>query len=226
MKIPSSYHRELASRQLAAQDERPLSLVYKLLKGFWMLLDMSIKDYDWIVASKHRDRLLVGAMHKPRTPLEMQTFLGLSKNNKLTPTINQMVRHGVMRPLARGIYGLRAHGQRIRKRRMRESGRPYHYAELPDVDWEDYAWVMKGQQRRQLIEVMDSKPARAADIIRQAKKKSATTHRAFATLQDFVTRGLAKAVKHSHSVAYALNQKGEPIKQQLLKAWLMFFVCL
>ncbi len=85
----------------------PLSFVYKVPKHFVPIFEMVIKNYDWIVASKHRDRLLADAMSKPRTPLEMQTFLGLKRNNKLTPTIHQMVNRGVLKPLAKGIYGLK-----------------------------------------------------------------------------------------------------------------------
>lgn len=206
--------------------DRPLSLVYKLLNWFPLAFDMVLRTYSWIVASKQRDRLLTEAMNKPRTPLEMQNFLGLGKNNKLTPAIHQMVGRGVLKALAKGVYGLPKHGQQLRKKRLKELGQPYSYAEEPGVDWNGYAWVLKGSNRVKLIKVMEPKPTKAADLIRRAKKIGPVTNRAFYVLRDFVRKELAVAIKHTPQVSYGLNRKGESIKHQLLKVWLMLFVCL
>ena len=166
----------------------PLSLVYKLLNWFPLAFDMFLSNYNWITASKQRDSLLTQAMSKPRSPLEMQTFLGLKRNNKLTTTIQQMVDRGVFKPLAKGIYGLQERGQRLRKKRLRALHKPYSYTEEPGVDWNGYAWVLKGTNRVKLIKVMEPAPTKAAELIRKAKKTHPVTNRAFYVLQDFVKK--------------------------------------
>lgn len=204
--------------------------MYSLLKGILAILEMALCDYDWVVVSRHRDRIITGLMTKPRTPIEMQTFLGLSKGNKLTDTIHQMVSRKILRRLAPGIYGLHEGGRHLRKKRLKKIGQPFEYIETPGVDWGDYSWVVKGGNRVKLMRVMGPNLRRASEIIHHAKtagrsaedqrdnRLNLVSHRAFSVLHDLVKKDLAYAKRHSPHVSFGLSPKGEAIRKQLALA--------
>lgn len=183
-----------------------------------------MSDYEWIDRGRRRERVLAGAMDKPRMPAEARELLGYGHGNKLTSTFKELSERGLLRAKVKGLYGLTKRGQRLRKRLLKEQGIPYSYRE-PRLDWRTYAWVLIGRQRKALFRVLERYPVIAADLLRLARRlhKALSRTDTYSVLSQFVARKLAQAERNERNVLYSLTRKGAAIKRQMLMAWLLLF---
>ena len=83
----------------------------------------------------------------------------------------------------------------------------------------EYAWVLRGLQRKAVIQVMD-KPKIPSQIHREAKKINLklSLNNTSDALRSFVGKGIAKCLNPSEKVGrvYELTLKGKVIREQLL----------
>lgn len=85
---------------------------------------------------------------------------------------------------------------------------------MPKVDWELYAWVVRGSQRRKVLLALEGRM-----IPTQIKEKTKLAlNNVSDTLRAFEEKGLAKCVNPKERVGrlYELTKKGQAIKIKLL----------
>jgi len=81
--------------------------------------------------------------------------------------------------------------------------------------WEDYGYVMRGKQRRQVINAME-RPMSVNQIRMKAGLSLSETSR---VLRGFAKQGLAMCITPEHLTGriYALTAKGKRIREELAK---------
>ena len=161
---------------------------------------MRMTDYEWIDHGRRRERVLVDVMSKPRMPAEARDILNMKAGSKLSFTFRELLDRDLIRPKAKGLYGLTDCGQRLRRRLLRERGIAYNYSE-PRLDWDTYVWIFVGRQRRVLLRVLDKHPRIAAELLQLAKKIHRILSRSdtYKVLKVFVDRNLSEVERHSRN---------------------------
>lgn len=83
------------------------------------------------------------------------------------------------------------------------------------MNWDLYSWVVRGSQRRKVIEAM-SKPKIATQISKDTK--ISVTH-VSKVLKSFSDRGVARCLTPRVRIGklYALTDKGEAIRREILR---------
>lgn len=85
---------------------------------------------------------------------------------------------------------------------------------MPKVDWELYAWVVRGSQRRKVLLALEDRM-----IPTQVKEKTELAlNNVSDILRSFEERGLAKCVNPTERVGrlYELTKKGQAIKTKVI----------
>jgi len=83
------------------------------------------------------------------------------------------------------------------------------------MDWNLYSWVVRGKQRRKVIEAM-SKPKTPSEIRKDTKLSIAHVSK---VLKLFAKMGIAKCLTPDVRIGkiYALTEKGKRIREEMLK---------
>lgn len=170
--------------------------------------------------SKRREAV-IEVISKPKTPSEIREQVGLSRGNNISSTLRDLVAAKVLHKLNTArtgqLYGLTDKGKRLKKRLSVEKGMPFSYTE-PRPNWNLYAWVICGKQRKAILRAMKS-PMPLKYIKERAQQYNPRISRMNANdvLQLFVRRGIAlKSIQYGR-VFFSLTRTGEAIRNQLLQ---------
>ena len=114
---------------------------------------MRMTDYEWIDHGRRRERVLVDVMSKPRMPAEARDILNMKAGSKLSFTFRELLDRDLIRPKAKGLYGLTDCGQRLR---ALSGKRDCFYSNPGSVGY--FYLIFVGRQRRALLRVLDKHP--------------------------------------------------------------------
>ena len=86
---------------------------------------------------------------------------------------------------------------------------------MAEIDWNLYSWVMRGKQRRIVIEAMN-KPKMPSEIRKETKLS--ITH-VSKVLKSFTEMGIAKCLTPDVRIGkiYALTERGKRIREEMSK---------
>lgn len=86
---------------------------------------------------------------------------------------------------------------------------------MADTFWSDYSWIIRGKQRRKVIEILD-KPKMATELKREAQIALTNASR---VLVQFEKKGIAKCLtpEEDRCRVYELTKKGKLVREELLK---------
>jgi DNA-binding HxlR family transcriptional regulator len=177
------------------------------------------------LSTKRRKAILL-ALSKPKTYMEIKEKIGLSKNDHLTHSLQELIREGIIYVLTKSlregkVYGLTERGKKLRKELMENESLQYSYTEDPNIDWNTYGWVVCGKQRKKILRSLTTTLLKVNQIRERMDNTIGRTN-TNDVLKEFVRRGLAivtkKATKKGKKswVWYKLSEKGQAIKEQML----------
>lgn len=86
---------------------------------------------------------------------------------------------------------------------------------MTNVLWEDYGFVVRGKQRREIIKLMD-RPKTPTELKEESKLSITNVSR---VLIQFEKQGLAKCITPQHVIGrvYRLTKRGEEVRNKLTK---------
>ncbi len=86
---------------------------------------------------------------------------------------------------------------------------------MSEVDWELYAWVMRGRQRRKVLEALN-KPKLPSQLKQEAGMSLTNLSKTLKSLED---KGMTECLTPNNKTGrvYALTEKGRAVREEMVR---------
>jgi len=86
---------------------------------------------------------------------------------------------------------------------------------MVEVEWELYGWVMRGNQRRKVLRVLN-KPRLPAELRNEAEMSLTNVSK---TLKSFEAKGIVKCLTPQNRTGkiYGLTERGKQLRQEMVR---------
>jgi len=159
-------------------------------------------------------QILAQGLNKPRMPEEVRQILERKPTSNLSTTFQELQESSVLWRRPKGLYGLTKLGEQIRKRLLRDNEEGYSYTQ-PRLCWDSYTWIIRGAQRKSLLEVLKpDEPTRASRLLRLAREAHPRFGRT--NVYDLLRSFVARTITEKSEGRYQLTLKGRRIRRQML----------